>query len=91
MLFLLRLLDFTPTRGNQLEVARMLVANGANPRARNSDTQETPQHAAFVDSDAASFLARAERWIKRVEERRKGIFKPLKPIQLRQVNEPFFA
>ena len=81
------LLDFTPTRNSQLEIAKLLVANGANPRARNSDTKESPQYAAFCDGDAKAFLARAERWIKRVKERREGFAhpKPLQAAQLRQV------
>jgi hypothetical protein len=39
--------------------AKFLVANGCNPRARNSDTKETPQHAAMAADDAKEFLARA--------------------------------
>lgn len=52
----------------KLAMCRFLVANGANPRSRNADTQQTPALNCCNGLSVTSFLGRAEKWIKRWEE-----------------------
>jgi hypothetical protein len=70
-------LDFTPLTSEPLKRAKFLVANGANPRARNSDTKVTPSKVAFCEEETKLFLGLAERHHKRLQERSFGIFKKL--------------
>jgi hypothetical protein len=67
-------LHFNFGRGN-VELAKMLVANGANPRAVDSDEMKTPQHClvGFVDVHSVAFFGRAERAITRLNKRNQGL------------------
>ena len=56
----------------------MLVANGANPRARDSDAKTYLGLAAVIGSDSRDFLCRAKRLISRVEEAERGL--PFRPF-----------
>lgn len=66
-------LNFIPVSNSTLEKAQVLVANGANPRARDSDTKKTPRFTAFLSDDIAHFYRKAEKYWKRLEERRLGL------------------
>jgi ankyrin repeat protein len=56
-------LHTTPVH-DSLEVLETLVANGANPRARDGDAKTTPRNSAFIADDSKMFLSLAENYIK---------------------------
>lgn len=56
-------LHTTPVR-DHVEVLKTLVANGANPRARDSDAKTTPRNSAFISDESNQFLSLAEKGIK---------------------------
>ena len=49
---------------DHVEVLKTLVANGANPRARDSDAKTTPRNSAFISNESKQFLSLAEKGIK---------------------------
>jgi len=64
-------LFFLPLQQEQTEMAKLLVANGANPRVRNGDNgKKTPRSAAFLRPDTQEFLARSERYISHIHMER---------------------
>ena len=56
-------LHTTPFHDN-VEVIKTLVANGANPRARDGDAKTTPRNSAFISDESKQFLSLAEKYIK---------------------------
>jgi hypothetical protein len=64
-------LNFTPVRGSY-ELAVFLVANGANPRARDSDMCKTPQYTTFLDDPVRLLYQQAEKYFKILQQRWAG-------------------
>ena len=69
-------LHTTPVR-DHVEVLRTLVANGANPRARDGDAKTTPRNSAFISDASERFLCLAEKGIKLYKAQKDGEALPL--------------